>query len=235
MRKAKLSKPLLGDKKKTVVIPDKGEYGASRPHGKHKGIDFALVKGTKVYALIDGLLENKRFNSQLEVWVSALNGSEQHRNVHLDRYARPNGRVKAGDLIGYTGDSGTPGSFHLHFERLLNDRGQLVHVDPTDYLLENDFTMTTIKSQGTVTAAGKAPIYNNAGEDTGNTTMPNDIIPFNAIRAIADGTIDFKSSYEDNVWVNYKNTEPSRATWGDSEAVTKLHESKKLAAEIIKL
>lgn len=220
-----------------VIVPDKGEFGAERPGHKHAGVDFVKVEGTKVYALMDGLLQNRMFGKQLEVWISSLNGSEQHVNVHLSKYAHVNGRVKTGELIGYTGDSGTPGSFHLHFERRLISRGIFTPVDPMPYLLGlTEMPGKPADLYGQIVAAGEASIINDAGEYTTSKTAKNDVIPYNRVRSGIEGDIQYGSAFQKNVWISHLNTQKTKDTLsGHIEPEKVIKEQKDLANQIVEL
>jgi Peptidase family M23 len=121
-------------------------YGALRsdvPGGWHHGDDIFAPIGTPVVAVASGTLNRIGWNRAggWRLWVRDDVG-DQFYYAHLSGYtplALSRGRVEAGDVVGFVGDSGdammTPP--HLHFEvhprRLL-----FLHydgaVDPTTYL-----------------------------------------------------------------------------------------------------
>ena len=93
-----------------------GIKGASR---NHKGIDIALPIGTPVKAMAGGVIENRtQANNQgfgKYVVVKFDNGMKQILG-HLSQQLLKDGtRVKAGDVVGLSGDTGV-GSAHLHNE-----------------------------------------------------------------------------------------------------------------------
>lgn len=96
------------------------------------GIDWGCPLGTPVYAAADGVVQYKR----------ELGGYGEHvRLTHVDWYMTIYGhmsevvrltgdRVKQGDLLGYTGNTGNSTGPHLHFE--LRHNG--IPEDPMPYL-----------------------------------------------------------------------------------------------------
>jgi hypothetical protein len=143
--------PPLGSHLK-YVFPVAGDvgvfdtYGAARsdvPGGWHHGDDIFASIGTPVVAVADGTLNRVGWNRTggWRLWVRDAVGDEFYY-AHLSGYtplAAAGGTVRAGDVLGFVGDSGdaimTPP--HLHFE--VHPRSLLfLHydgaVDPTSYL-----------------------------------------------------------------------------------------------------
>jgi murein DD-endopeptidase MepM/ murein hydrolase activator NlpD len=96
-------------------------FGAPRYTGHfhlHAGVDILANYGTKIFAPFDGIAE-KSYNTLggNAVYVRAPDGSYVY-NAHLQSYsAHSTGPVKAGDVIGYVGDTGDAiGTPHDHFE-----------------------------------------------------------------------------------------------------------------------
>jgi hypothetical protein len=121
-------------------------YGADRsdvPGGWHHGDDIFVPIGTPVVAVADGTLNRVGWNKTggWRLWVRDDVGDEFYY-AHLSGYtplALAGGSVRAGDVLGFVGDSGdaitTPP--HLHFE--VHPRSLLFlqydgAVDPTSYL-----------------------------------------------------------------------------------------------------
>jgi len=121
-------------------------FGAARsdtPGGWHHGDDLFAPLGTPVLAVANGLV----FSVGLErlggkrLWLRDERGNEFYY-AHLSAYsplAVDGAIVRAGDVLGFVGDTGdavgTP--YHLHFEVHpvgLLDRGYDGAVDPTPYL-----------------------------------------------------------------------------------------------------
>ncbi|MFH9606390.1 peptidoglycan DD-metalloendopeptidase family protein [Streptomyces sp. NPDC017448] len=105
------------------VLPVK-QHGLSAYYGQaglnwmsvHTGIDFPVDYGTPVMAATDGTVQT-RWNSAYGnmVIVTAADGTETWY-CHLSSTRIRSGPVKAGDVIGYAGNSGNSTGAHLHFE-----------------------------------------------------------------------------------------------------------------------
>ena len=98
-------------------------FGAFRPDvsGKwHHGEDLVAPVGTPLLAVADGSLFSVGWNDLggWRLWLRDDAGNEFYY-AHLSAYsplAVSGKRVKAGDVIGFVGDSGVSGVPHLHFE-----------------------------------------------------------------------------------------------------------------------
>ena len=90
---------------------------------KHPGIDFSLEIGSPVYATGDGKVKyTKRSLSSYgkQVHIDHDFGFET-KYAHLDQIlVRKGQRLKRGDLIGYSGNSGKSTWPHLHYEDIKN-------------------------------------------------------------------------------------------------------------------
>lgn len=100
----------------------------------HHGVDFAVSKGTEVYAAASGEVTEigTGFNGGYgnSVTISHV-GTMETVYAHLDEVLVKEGdKVNAGDLIGYSGSTGDAVGAELHFEVRID--GQ--HVDPEEYL-----------------------------------------------------------------------------------------------------
>ncbi|MFE7951589.1 peptidoglycan DD-metalloendopeptidase family protein [Streptomyces sp. NPDC057426] len=82
----------------------------------HTGIDFPVQYGTKVMAATDGTVRTQ-WNSAYGnmAIVTAPDGTETWY-CHLSSTKIRSGKVKAGDVIAYSGNSGNSTGPHLHFE-----------------------------------------------------------------------------------------------------------------------
>ncbi len=85
----------------------------------HNGIDFSLPKGTPVYATADGVV--KVVKSSFTGYGKRLDIDHgfgyKTRYAHLDMFNVKKGqKVKRGDLIGFSGNSGKSTAPHLHYE-----------------------------------------------------------------------------------------------------------------------
>lgn len=98
----------------------------------HQGIDVVAAMGTPIYAVADGMItkaapDSKGVNAGggHMIFIDHGDGSES-RYMHLSQYAVAYGdMVKAGDLIGYSGDSGDTTGAHLHYEYRIH--GELIN------------------------------------------------------------------------------------------------------------
>jgi len=99
-------------------------WGAPRSGGRtHKGTDILAPRGTPVVACVSGVIA--RTNpwdtglGGITIWLRGDNGYSYYY-AHLDGIAsgiKPGVRVKAGQLLGWVGDTGNAdGCYHLHFE-----------------------------------------------------------------------------------------------------------------------
>ena len=95
-----------------------GEY-----HHKHQGTDIFALKGTRLVAVVDGVVERVGTDrlGGIKLWLRSPGDNWTYYYAHLSGYAKGirNGlRVKKGDVLGYVGNTGnartTPS--HLHFE-----------------------------------------------------------------------------------------------------------------------
>lgn len=104
-------------------------WGDARDGGKrkHRGIDIFATKGTPVVACADGIVSfiGDQPKGGHCVWLTTENGASFYY-AHLDRWASglyEGMEVRAGDLLGYVGNTGnaktTPS--HLHFGVNQND------------------------------------------------------------------------------------------------------------------
>ena len=106
--------------------------GGNNPAGGHTGMDFAAPIGTPVYAPADGVVEwsdwvDDTWADNL-LWLRGgisvvLNCGDDAPSFvfgHLnDAPLNTGDRVRQGDVIGYTGNTGYSSGPHLHFEVLL--------------------------------------------------------------------------------------------------------------------
>ena len=131
------------------VVPDRNIYRLSSSFGfrsdpfsgrtkRHTGVDFALKPGNPVYATGDGVVESVKF----EFFGYGNSVIINHGFGYKTRYAHLKSigvvegmKVKRGECIGESGNSGRSSGPHLHYEVLYKDR----HVNPSNYY---DLTIT---------------------------------------------------------------------------------------------
>lgn len=92
-----------------------GITGSQWQFNRHMGVDLRAAVGVPLYAPEDGII-NERYVGSKGILVLGLAGTKWHRFLHLDSFAVPlNAQVKAGQLIGYTGNTGQVAA-HLHWD-----------------------------------------------------------------------------------------------------------------------
>ncbi|HLU52117.1 MAG TPA: LysM peptidoglycan-binding domain-containing protein [Acidimicrobiia bacterium] len=119
------------------VCPVKGgtfvnDWGVGKPDGRwHQGIDIFAPRGTEVQAPVSGKIELVTGTiGGLQFYLYGDDGVT-YIGTHLEAFGR-SGRVQAGHVIGYVGDTGNArgGPTHLHFEMHPGD-GDPVNPYPT--------------------------------------------------------------------------------------------------------
>jgi murein DD-endopeptidase MepM/ murein hydrolase activator NlpD len=111
-------------------------WGADRGKRQHLGIDLGGKRGTPIYAIENGVIDRTKLqsNGALQIVMRGASGSKFYYG-HMDTVLIKGGqRVKAGDVIGLMGDTGSPGSVHLHFE-YWRSGGESDAVDPEDLIM----------------------------------------------------------------------------------------------------
>lgn len=99
----------------------------------HSGVDLAADRGTPIVAARSGTVEIAEYiENDAGYWVLIDHGDGyESAYMHMDKYIVAAGDyVRAGQLIGYCGDSGVATGCHLHFEIRDNNRT----VNPTSYI-----------------------------------------------------------------------------------------------------
>jgi murein DD-endopeptidase MepM/ murein hydrolase activator NlpD len=85
----------------------------------HLGVDYVAKSGTKLYAPFDGQIQKEFTGTQggLTIWFKPNNADMVMRFMHLSKFVAKAGKVKEGDVIGLTGNTGsaTTGA-HLHLD-----------------------------------------------------------------------------------------------------------------------
>ncbi|HEX2054257.1 MAG TPA: peptidoglycan DD-metalloendopeptidase family protein [Actinomycetota bacterium] len=90
---------------------------------RHQGVDIFALSGTPVYAVVNGVVEEKGVNplGGNKLWIRSPGDNWRYYYAHLSGYGPgiSNGtRVKKGQVIGYVGNTGNARTTppHLHFE-----------------------------------------------------------------------------------------------------------------------
>jgi murein DD-endopeptidase MepM/ murein hydrolase activator NlpD len=93
-------------------------WGAPRGGGRsHQGVDMMAAHGAPIYAPVSGTMSpNQSSLGGISFYLHGNDG-DTYFGSHLSGYAKT-GRVSAGDLIGYVGNTGDASATapHLHFE-----------------------------------------------------------------------------------------------------------------------
>lgn len=98
----------------------------------HDGIDIAAPSGSKVYAVHKGVIIESRYSSSYGRFIIVeYNNEWGSLYAHLSRsIVKRKDKVNQGQLIGYSGSSGSGTGPHLHFELFKNKKS----VNPLSYL-----------------------------------------------------------------------------------------------------
>ena len=114
----------------------------------HNGIDLRATIGTPVYAVSDGVVMEAKDNpTGYGLYVALYHDDFGSLYAHLSELLVEKGQqVKAGDIVGYSGNTGASTGPHLHFEirlcgqskfwdRCEPDRQVFMHcTDPTPFI-----------------------------------------------------------------------------------------------------
>ena len=96
----------------------------------HKGLDFAVPRGTPVYAAGDGVVERASRHGAYGKYVRIRHNNDYTTGyAHLSGYAKglfPGKRVQQGETIGFVGSTGRSTGPHLHYEIFRGGK----HVNP---------------------------------------------------------------------------------------------------------
>jgi len=92
--------------------------GAPRPGGRsHAGLDLMGKRGEPIYAIDSGKVTRSGYQSNGSLILDITGPRGMYFYGHFDKILVGYGQsVKAGQLIGYMGDTGSPGAVHLHLE-----------------------------------------------------------------------------------------------------------------------
>lgn len=94
-----------------------GKFGEQRPGHLHAGTDLPVAIGTPVYAVADGKVTHSGVEGGYGNSVVIQHTAVSSRYGHLSRMKVQVGqRVRKGDLIAYSGNTGHSTGPHLHFE-----------------------------------------------------------------------------------------------------------------------
>jgi hypothetical protein len=83
----------------------------------HLGQDYILPTGKPIYAIADGITKSSKGVHAGNMVTLVTNRGLSVRYMHLSKFVQAsNGRVSRGQIIGYTGNTGTSTAAHLHLD-----------------------------------------------------------------------------------------------------------------------
>jgi len=127
-----------------LIKPFNGNYPVTQRFGEtftdpkgHKGIDYALPLGTPVLAAADGIVEKAGADSTGYGNMVLIRHTWNDGTIyaHLRNWAvSPGQKVKAGEIIGYSWNTGNSTGAHLHFEYRTNYSDYKSAMDPEIFM-----------------------------------------------------------------------------------------------------
>jgi hypothetical protein len=209
-----------------LIKPFNGNYPITQRFGDtftdpkgHKGIDYALPLGTPVLAAADGIVEkagvdNTGYGNVIIIRHLWTDGTVY---AHLRNWSVQVGqKVKAGEKIGNSGNSGNSTGAHLHFEYRTKYDNYKTAIDPTPYFTEPELPASN-------SSAGWYEVVCDSGANirmtpggalkswlpkgvrvhlTGNSSVANNLTWFEIVggywvaRADSEGTVLIEDIYE---------------------------------------
>ena len=117
---------LLAAGKKPLINP------FHRTMREHHGVDYLIPEGTAVFATADGTVQSlseKNTTHGKAITIAHGNGYQTSYSHLLDIRVKRGDKVKRGDIIAMSGNSGLSFAPHLHYEVIFNG----TRVDPVHY------------------------------------------------------------------------------------------------------
>jgi murein DD-endopeptidase MepM/ murein hydrolase activator NlpD len=112
-----------------------GRFGEPRPGHVHEGIDIPNPVGTPIHAAATGRVVMREWQDGYGKYTCVRHLALLTCYAHQSRFhVRVGEIVRQGEVIGYTGDSGTSEAPHLHFEVRLGRKPWGKPVNPLRYL-----------------------------------------------------------------------------------------------------
>lgn len=142
----------------------------SRWGREHKGYDFGAPQGTPLYAYLPGTITSTQFypgdgnyGHSVE-WKDSVYG-QTHFFAHMMGPSpfKKGDEINQGDMIGRVGDTGTPGSYHLHWE--IGPRGG--QVDPGVW----------VRNHPIVPQTRQTPVASPRNRPSGVSAAPSSVAP----------------------------------------------------------
>jgi murein DD-endopeptidase MepM/ murein hydrolase activator NlpD len=124
--------PIKGGKISTIY----GKKGRHWSRGYHTGVDFAVPVGTDIIAVADGMIENANWGKSYGVQLVQKVDGGWVIYAHLSKaLVKAGDKVKKGQHIAESGNTGNSTGPHLHFEMRNNIRWSAgKDIDPKDIL-----------------------------------------------------------------------------------------------------
>ncbi|WP_192977853.1 peptidoglycan DD-metalloendopeptidase family protein [Mammaliicoccus vitulinus] len=144
--------------------------------GRHYGLDFGMPTGTKIKAFTDGTVTQAGAVSGgggNQVTLKEPGGQWYQWYMHMSKILTKKGaKVKAGDALGLSGNTGNSTTPHLHIQRMKGGVGNHLAVDPMSWLksLKGGGSKAASKWRNDIVKAGSAMKTKLSGGDV------NDII-----------------------------------------------------------
>lgn len=134
-----LRKPFAGDFRITQLFGKNPQNYTQYGLKGHEGIDYGIPNGTPILAAYDGVVAEASSQKQYGNYVKLQHAWGETVYAHLDKFSVGEGdRVKAGDVIGQSDNTGNTTGAHLHFGLRINpysrDDGWFGFSDPLPYL-----------------------------------------------------------------------------------------------------
>ena len=178
------------ESKNISIISGKGFRSST--NSNHKGYDFPAPQGTPLYAYLPGtVLSSKYFSGYgngIE-WKDSI-----YKQKHFFAHMMGPSPLKTGDsfeqgaLLGETGDTGTPGSYHLHWE--IGGRGS--EVDPGQWV--NSHPLPSNKKSETPIAAVTTPPIPQSGSNLKQVEQENQMLESSGLSALQTPIVSNTSS-----------------------------------------
>ncbi|MGH9248110.1 MAG: phage tail tape measure protein [Acidimicrobiales bacterium] len=112
-------------------MPWLGNY--PRTQGSHDGgaLDYGVPGGTPLQATFSGYFDATNLgNRSYGMYYTLRGGGKYELAAHLSRFARGDGFVSAGTLLGWSGNTGNSDGYHVHLLRNFHKGGMLPHTGP---------------------------------------------------------------------------------------------------------
>lgn len=129
--------------------------------GRHYGIDFGMKTGTPIKALTDGKISQAGWvngGGGNQVTLDEPGGKWFQWYMHMSKILTKKGaKVKAGDVLGLSGNTGNSTTPHLHIQRMKGYPSNETAVDPMSWLksLKGGGSKSASKWRGDIVRAGK--------------------------------------------------------------------------------